>query len=366
MKSSNILPAFLIARYLLLLTILAGLYFLHVFLIPILAALIIGLASWPIYRNLLDFFDNKDKLAASVIILLIVLLIVMPICFALLYAVQEASIFITWALNANKNGVSTPEWIVSIPIIGDKLEDIWSMYIGEPYALGELVKVVSGEHLGNIYRMILSATGNTFHLLLNIFFMIITLFFVYKDGNSIVSQLDLIGERILSDRWHNLSRVVPLTINATVTGMSLIALGEGLVLGIAYWIADVPSPVLLGVITCFMALVPGGAPTSFTLVSLYLLGSGHNVAGIILFVWGVTELFIVDKTLRPRLVGGPVKLPFLPTFFGLVGGIKTMGMIGLFVGPVLMALLVAIWREWIRNIQQKDVGAQGRNRTGTP
>jgi predicted PurR-regulated permease PerM len=71
---------------------------------------------------------------------------------------------------------------------------------------------------------------------------------------------------------------------------------------------------------------------------------------VALFTWGTTELFIVDKTLRPRLVGGPIKLPFLPTFFGLIGGVKTMGFLGLFVGPVLMALLVAIWREWLREV----------------
>lgn len=130
-------------------------------------------------------------------------------------------------------------------------------------------------------------------------------------------------------------------------GMTLIAIGEGIVLGLAYWFAGVPSPVTLGVITGFMALVPGGAPLSFTLVSIYLAASGSPIAGLALFAWGSTELFIVDKTLRPRLVGGPIQLPFLPTFFGLVGGVKTMGFLGLFVGPVLMALLVAIWREWL-------------------
>ncbi len=82
---------------------------------------------------------------------------------------------------------------------------------------------------------------------------------------------------------------------------------------------------------------------------------GHPlVAGIALFAWGTVELFIVDKTLRPRLVGGPIKLPFLPTFFGLIGGVKTMGFLGLFVGPVLMALMVAIWREWMREVNQEE------------
>ncbi|TIM83875.1 AI-2E family transporter, partial [Mesorhizobium sp.] len=78
------------------------------------------------------------------------------------------------------------------------------------------------------------------------------------------------------------------------------------------------------------------------------------MAGLALFIWGSVELFIVDKTLRPKLVGGPIKLPFLPTFFGLIGGVKTMGFLGLFIGPVLMALLVAIWREWLREVELAD------------
>ncbi|WP_341650176.1 AI-2E family transporter [Thauera humireducens] len=236
-------------------------------------------------------------------------------------------------------------------MVGNRLAEYWLLHLGEPQALGHWVEIISGEHLGNIYRALLSATGDLARLALTTLFMLITLFFV-KDGSRIAAQLDVVGERILPTRWQRFSRVVPATVSATVTGMGLIALGEGVVLGVAYWIAGVPSPVLLGVATGFMALIPGGAPLSFTLVSLYLVGSGDIVAGLGLFAWGSIELFIVDKTLRPRLVGGPVKLPFLPTFFGLVGGVQTMGLVGLFVGPVLMALLVAIWREWLLGIEE--------------
>lgn len=200
----------------------------------------------------------------------------------------------------------------------------------------------------------LAAGGGAFHLLLTLLFMLIALFFVYRDGFSFSKQIDMLGERILPNRWERISRVVPATISSTVMGMTLIAIGEGIVLGLAYWIAGVPSPVTLGVLTGVMALIPGGAPLSFTLVSIYLLASGAHVAGVGLFVWGTVELFIVDKTLRPKLVGGPIKLPFLPTFFGLVGGVKTMGFLGLFIGPVLMALIVAIWREWIHEARNAE------------
>jgi predicted PurR-regulated permease PerM len=347
MMHPPVLPATLIARWLLVLVILVGLYFLSGFLVPVLAALIISLASWPMYQRLLAACKGRNAVAATLALLIVILVLIIPLSLALAYAIQEASNFIAWALAANRNGVPPPNWILALPLVGNRLAEYWMLYLGEPHALGTVVEMVSGEHLGNIYRMLLSATGNIFQLLLTVIFMLITLFFVYKDGIYILGQLDIVGERVLPGRWRRFSRVVPATINSTVTGMGLIALGEGVVLGIAYWVAGVSSPVLLGVVTGFMALIPGGAPLSFTLVSLYLVGSGDAMAGLGLFLWGTIELFIVDKTLRPQLVGGPVKLPFLPTFFGLVGGVKTMGIVGLFIGPVLMALLVAIWREWI-------------------
>lgn len=351
-----VLPPFLIARWLLLLVVLAGLFFLQDFIVPVLGALIIGLSSWPAYKKILAYFNGRSLIAATVALLIVIGVIIIPLSFALTYVIKEASSFIIWALAANRYGVAVPDWIPALPIIGPRMAEYWQLYLGEPHALGALVEIVSGEHLGNIYRMVLSATGNVFHLLLTLLFLLITLFFVYKDGDRILSQIDIVGERILPTRWQRFSRVVPATVNSTVTGMGVIAIGEGVVLGIAYWIAGVPSPALLGAVTGFMALIPGGAPLSFSLVSLYLIGSGNTVAGIALFLWGAIELFIVDKTLRPRLVGGPVKLPFLPTFFGLVGGVKTMGIVGLFIGPVLMALLVAIWREWVHNgeIDLKD------------
>lgn len=353
-----VLPAYLIARWLLLLVLLAGAYFLSGFLVPALAALIVGLATWPAYQRIVAWCGGRTILAATLALIGVILVLIVPLTLALTYAVQEASNFFAWALAANRHGVAVPTWISSLPVVGSRLSVYWQTYLGEPHALGAMVEMVSGEHLGNIYRMALSATGNAFKLVLNVVFMLITLFFVYKDGDRMIAQLDVLGERILPSRWQRFSRVVPATVGSTVTGMSLIAVGEGVVLGLAYWLAGVPSPVLLGVVTGFMALIPGGAPLSFTLVSLYLIGSGHLVAGIALFAWGTIELFIVDKTLRPRLVGGPVKLPFLPTFFGLIGGVKTMGIVGLFVGPVLMALLVAVWREWVRNVERERDAAR--------
>lgn len=339
------------ARWLLLLVIAAGIYFFHGFLVPVLAALVIAFASWPLYRRLLDAVGGSRTVAATIALLAIIAFLVVPIVLAGSYAVTEIQQWVGWALETNRNGAPTPGWIANLPVAGQWLDQQWTAYLAHPGGIGEVIQLVSGANIGSIYRGVVAAGGSAFGLLLTLLFMLIALFFTYRDGETFAAQVDRIGERILPMRWERISRVVPATISSTVTGMTLIAIGEGLVLGIAYWIAGVPSPVTLGALTGLMALIPGGAPLSFTLVSIYLVASGSPVAGLALFMWGSIELFIVDKTLRPKLVGGPIKLPFLPTFFGLIGGVKTMGLLGLFIGPVLMAILVAIWREWLREAE---------------
>lgn len=343
------------ARWLLLAIVLASIYFFHGFLVPVLAAVVIALASWPLRERGVHQFGLGRTLTATAMVLILVCFLVIPIAMALVYAFRELREWINWAIFVNASGAPTPAWMVDLPQIGPWLDEKWGIYIGHPGGISEIAQAVSGSNIGTIYRGALTAGSLAFHLALTLLFMLITLFVLYRDGDRMVAQLDRVGARILPDRWDRLSRVVPATISSTVTGMTLIAIGEGVILGTAYWIAGVPSPVTFGVITGFMALIPGGAPLSFTLVSLYLVASGSPVAGIALFLWGTCELFIVDKTIRPLLVGGPVKLPFLPTFFGLIGGVKTLGLVGLFVGPVLMALLVSIWREWQREISEDEM-----------
>jgi predicted PurR-regulated permease PerM len=336
-----------IARWLLVFVLAAGVYFFHGFLVPVLAALVIGFASWPLYKRLRTALGGRDLWSATIALVLVLSFIIVPIVFTALYAIREVRVWAAWAIEANRIGAAVPLWIADLPIVGAGAAEQWQRYFGHPGGLGELVQAISGSNIGNIYRGLLVVGSSAFQALLTLLFLLITLFFVYRDGGRLVAQVDRLGERILPDRWERVSRIVPMTISSTVMGMTVIAIGEGIVLGTAYWLAGVPSPVTLGIITGVMALVPGGAPLSFTLVSIYLVASGATINGIALLVWGSTELFIVDKTLRPRLVGGPIKLPFLPTFFGLIGGVKTMGFLGLFVGPVLMALIVSIWREWV-------------------
>lgn len=342
------------ARWLLLGILAASVYFFHGFLVPVLAATVIAVAAWPLRERAIHQVGMGRTAAASLLVGILVCFLVVPIVLALLYAFREFRGWVVWAIEVNHIGAPTPDWIGNLPQVGMWLDEQWGLHVGRPGKIGEYVQVISGSNIGSIYRAVLATGSIAAHLALNLVFMLITLFVFLRDGDRLVDQIDHVGKRILPTRWDRISRVVPATISATVTGMTLIAIGEGVILGVAYWIVGVPSPVTFAVITAFMALIPGGAPLSFTLVSVYLVASGSPWHGLGLFVWGTVELFIVDKTIRPMLVGGPVRLPFLPTFFGLVGGVKTMGIVGLFVGPVLMALLVSIWREWQREISVEE------------
>ncbi len=342
--SSTLSP---VARWLLILILTAGIYFFYGFLIPVLAALIIGFASWPLFDRLLRICKGNTALAASIAVTFVLIAIVAPLGLLIYYGITEIIRGIAWVSEFRLNGFAPPEGIKDLPFAGPWLYLQWTDFVAQPLALGDIFQFISGEHISNISRAALATGRWVFDFALSMVFVLITLFFLYKDGQSLVGQLDTIGERILPERWNRISRVVPETVSSTVTGMTLIAIGEGIVLGTAYSLAGIESALLLGIVTGVMALVPGGAPLAMTSVSLYLVLNGSVFAGIALFLWGTIELFVVDKTIRPKLVGGPIRLPFLPTLFGLIGGVKTMGIVGLFIGPVLMALLVSIWREWV-------------------
>lgn len=339
-------------RLTLVLILATGVYFFHSFAKPIIIAFIIAIITWPVYLRVLGYLGQKHKTAASLATLAAIVFLVTPLGFLTSYTIKEVVSFLGWAVSANATGVMAPDWFASIPLAGEWLVATWNEHLSAPGMIGEITQVFGSQNIGSVYRNVIATSGSILHIFLTLTFTLITLFFLYKDGNTLVGQLDKAGEYFYPQRWFRYSRVIPLAIRSTVLGMSVIAIAEGIILGVAYWLAGFPSPVIMGIVTGFMALIPGGAPLSFTLVSLYLTATGHSTEGILLFLWGAFELFLVDKLIRPRLVGGPIKLPFLPTFFGLVGGVKTMGFLGLFIGPALMVVLVMLWREFIQDLTE--------------
>ncbi|AHA28176.1 AI-2E family transporter [Candidatus Liberibacter americanus] len=327
------------------------LYFLKGFFAPVLVALVIAFTTWPIYSLFISKEDKSSTFMATLAILAIIVLIIVPTSFISYHASAEIKSLAFKIISLNEKGLPAPNFLYKLTS-SEKMIKKWNDAIAKPK--GPEAFVEGWLDKDEIIGAILSFSSLIVDCFLSTVFMIIALFFMYRDGVSIYRQCNTLGEYIFPAYWHKLSAMIPKIIRSTFLGMTIIAIGEGIILGYAYWIAGAPSHVLLGILTAIMAIIPGGAPLSFTLVSVYLVLEGNVFNGICLLSWGTIELFIIDKTLRPFLVGGPIKLPFLPTFLGLVGGVRTMGLLGLFIGPVLMALITNIWKEVIIALRENN------------
>ena len=190
---SALIPPISAARWLLVLIVIAGIYFFHGFVVPILAALVIGFASWPLYRRMLRHIGGNTTIGATLAIVFILIFLIVPIGTAVSYTIGEVREWIAWVLKVNHDGAPVPAWMAGLPGIGTWLTEQWDRHIGSPGAVGELIQIVSGANIGNIYRAVIAAGDGAFHRFLTLLFMLIALFFVYRDGASFSRQIDLLG-----------------------------------------------------------------------------------------------------------------------------------------------------------------------------
>jgi predicted PurR-regulated permease PerM len=153
------------------------------------------------------------------------------------------------------------------------------------------------------------------------------------------------SRRLFGPGGERIGEQMVASVHGTVDGLVLVGLGEGVLLGIAYAFAGVPHPTLLGLLTAIAAMIPFGAPLLFGIAALLLLAQGSMLAAIAVFGFGMVVSFAADHFVRPTLIGGTTRLPFIWVLLGILGGVGEWGLLGLFVGPALMAALILLWRE---------------------
>ena len=144
------------------------------------------------------------------------------------------------------------------------------------------------------------------------------------------------------------------SLHGVIDGLVLVGLAEGVVLGVAYVLAGVPHPTVLGAITAVGAMVPMGAPLVFGGSAIYLFLQVHVVSAIVLLVFGMVVATIADHIIRPVLIGNATKLHFMFVLFGVLGGFEIWGLLGLFIGPTIMSAVVFMWREWLVGETEKN------------
>jgi predicted PurR-regulated permease PerM len=187
----------------------------------------------------------------------------------------------------------------------------------------------------------------TLHRLVLFGFMLLGLFFFLRDSEDVLKQLKVGSRRAFGSVGEDIGRQIVNSVHGTVNGLVLVGLGEGLVLGLAYLAAGVPDPTLFGFVTAILAMVPFGAAAAIGAAALALLAQGSIIAGVIIVILGTIVTFVADHFIRPWLIGGTTRLPFIWVLLGILGGVSAWGLVGLFVGPAIMSALILVWREWI-------------------
>ena len=172
-------------------------------------------------------------------------------------------------------------------------------------------------------------------------------FFLYRDGDSILVQLRRVVRKAFGSRLEAYVRTAGSMTRAVLFGFLTTAFVQGMVAGIGYAILGIRGSVLLGAITGVLSFVPFlGTAVVWGSLGAYLLLTSHVAKGVILLLWGLLLVHPIDNVLRPLLISNATHVPFVVVMFGAIGGIATWGLIGVFAGPVVLAIGLAIWREW--------------------
>lgn len=321
-----------------------ALFMIHRFIPSIVWAGIIVIATYPLYKRWRSFFGQNHNLSALLFTILLSLMLLVPLSWLVSILVKELQLFINYLQVVNREGGQPPAFLQHFPVISKDLMAYWNSHIAQP---GSLRHLLSDMHLSltPASYYIQQIGKNLAHRGFQLGFTLLTLFFFYRDGDKLFQQINLIGEYCLGKRWFRYADRLPRALRGTVNGTILVGLGVGVLMGMCYLLIGFPAPTLTGFITALAAMIPFLVPLVFAIVALVLLSSGSMISAIVVIIWGTLVMFVADHFVKPVLIGGAIELPFLAVLFGILGGVETMGLLGLFVGPIIMVLFITLWQE---------------------
>lgn len=312
------------------------------FLLTLAWAFIVAYMFFPLYQRGSRYFNGNTVLSAAILTGTMTMLIII-LAYSLLNLLQ-AEITQAYALlvaNFNQPTIELPPSIRNFPYVGEYLQTHLNQLLANKSTLNAQLIEWMKYGLGQTAQFLRSFGQH----LIKLCFVLITVFFCFRDGEKWLVQLQLGARYFLNDTHDVYLQTAGDTSRAVVYGLVLAALGQGAVAGIGYAVAGVSTPVLLGALTALLALIPMGATLIWLPTSLMLLVHDELWAGIGLLAWGFLAVSTVDNVIRPLVICGAGQTPFLIVLFGIFGGLIAFGAIGLFLGPVILAVLLAVWRE---------------------
>ncbi len=333
------------------------------FLSAILWAAVICFSTWPIYGWLERKVTSRKGLAAGLMTLLITLVLVAPLALVVASLADSARGLVPAAARSLQHGLPTPPtWIAEIPIVGKTLATYWeSLAHNSPVFINDLKSLIipaadfavaGGKRVGS----------GLFELGLSVFIA----FFFYRHGQTMAAHAREALDCFAGMRARRLLRVAGSTVKGVVYGLIGTALAQGILAAIGFWIAGVPLVLLLGFLTFVLSFAPIGPPLIWGSVAVWLFAKGSVGWGIFVALWGLLLVSTIDNILRPYLIGKSSNLPILLSLFGFVGGVIAFGLIGVFLGPTLLAVGYSLVLEWT-TVEREELptpGSSGSVATG--
>ena len=326
--------------------VLIGLWIAQDFLAPLGWAVIIVLTTWPAYRRFIEVFADRSPILAPLSFTLVIgVVLFIPVALALYQAAEESQTVARHLSDARQNGIPVPQWLYHIPF-GEQAVGWWTANLSDPNGAVQWLGAPPDRKADAAWSR--SLGSEVLHRFFHFVIALVGIFVLLRDGAWISNRVLETADRLLGDPGERLASKMAETIRGIVNGTVVVAVAEGVVIGLAYVVAGVPNPLLFAFLTMAFAMIPLGAWVVFSGASLLLVSYGGSpLAAAGVFGFGAVVMIVGDIFAWPALVGNQARLPFLLTLIGIFGGLQVFGLIGLFLGPMFLAAIWIVWREWI-------------------
>ena len=297
---------------------------------------------WPLYAGFRRY--TRPSVAAFVITLVVAGIVLVPLVHLALLAAREAREIEHWVRGVLQNGLPpAPAFFQHIPLIGGLLTDFWNNSADDLGGAASTMQPVLGTLAHSGFKLVVQAA----HGLIGAVVALFIAYFFFISGEAIVARIRLLLVRLINEsRTDELLTLVAATVRGVVFGILGTAAFQGVLYAIGFEVAHAPQPLLLAALAGIISIVPAGAVVIYVPVSLYLLAVGHPVAALLLAAYCFIVVGGADSVLRPWLISRGASLSYAVTLIGVLGGAITFGALGIFLGPVLLALGLALAEEF--------------------
>lgn len=316
------------------------------FLSPIAWAIVLSMVFYPLYVFILKYL-KWSSLASFATLCIIILIILGPFSYMLFLLVKELKNISDYVEGGSFDALQKS---LKHPALKTVIDNMTSWFnVTEQELDRAIVNNISKLGKGMLERAT-TGVGDVVDVAVNFIFMAFATFFILRDGSGFLQKIrDYMP--FADEHKDRLAKQIRDIIISTVYGGVAVAIVQGIIAGISFSILGVPSPVVWGLATAIASFIPLlGAAAVWVPAMVYLFMKGMVVKGIVLLFIGVFGISLIDNILKPIIIGGRTKMPVLAIFFSVLGGIKLFGIIGLILGPLVLAIFVSVV-EIFRNIE---------------